>query len=326
MRRRRSRGGQAPPDPARALADAVALLESGLPPARAWGLAGLEVGQDGLPAPEAWGGDDGLRDAVGAAGRLAGEGGMPLAGVLRRVLVVVHARREAADACEAALAGPRMSARVLAWLPLAGLGLAALLDPGAITLVATTPLGWVLLAAGALLTWLGRRWTRALLARADPPRSDIPVGVGLALVDAVLAAGVDVAGALTRVGSVVGGAEGEALREAGARLAAGAAWDDAWGGEVVGSAKRERHDGLAGAVRGALRAAHLAGASAAPALAAAVDAELRDERRVAQKAAAELSVTLSLPLTLCLLPAFILVGVVPLIASVIASADLGALT
>ncbi|WP_284327873.1 type II secretion system F family protein [Demequina litorisediminis] len=210
-----------------------------------------------------------------------------------------------------------MSARVLAWLPLAGLGLAALLDPGALRLVATEPVGWVLLTIGAVLTWIGRRWTRALLARADPPRQAVPTAITLALTDAVLASGVDVAGALVRVGAAVG-RDGESLRIAGERLAAGAPFDEAW---EQGS--REKPSALAAAVRRALRAARLAGASAAPALAVAIDAELREERRQSQRAAAELSVTLALPLTLCLLPAFIVVGVVPLIAAVIASADLG---
>ncbi|MFV0285202.1 MAG: hypothetical protein ACK5IM_02290, partial [Demequina sp.] len=197
------------------------MLDAGLPPERAWAMAGVEVDADGAPAASAFREDPGLGDAVAAAVRLAGEGGMPLAGVLRRVLVVVHARREAADACEAALAGPRLSARLLAWLPLAGLGLAALLDRGALRLVATEPVGWVLLTIGAVLTWIGRRWPRALLARAAPPRQAVPTAIALALTDAVLASGVDVAGALVRVGAAVG-RDGESLRIAGERLAAGA--------------------------------------------------------------------------------------------------------
>ena len=311
-RRRRARAS--PPGPTRALANAVALLESGLPPAQAWSLAGLSVADDGRPTVP--GADAVVTRAVAASSTLADEGGMPLAAVLRRVLSVLHARAEAADAREAALAGPRMSARVLGWLPLAGLGLAALLDPGALRLVALTPLGWVLLAGAALLTWVGRRWTRGLLSRAEPPDEDLPAPLVLALVDAVLAAGIDVPGTLRRVGIVLGGADGAALVETGGRLATGVPWDQAWADA--------RSDGLADTVRQALQAAHLAGASAGPALAAAIDEAVREDKRAGQKAAAELSVTLALPLTLCLLPAFILVGVVPLIAAVIASVDLGA--
>ncbi|WP_144018439.1 type II secretion system F family protein [Demequina sp. NBRC 110051] len=314
MRWRRKRARVSPPAPTRALANAVALLESGLPPAQAWSLAGLPVADDGRPTVP--GADAVVTRAVAASATLADEGGMPLAAVLRRVLAVLHAREEAADAREAALAGPRMSARVLGWLPLAGLGLAAALDPGALRLVALTPLGWVLLVGAGLLTWVGRRWTRALLSRAEPPAEDVPTPLVLALVDAVLAAGIDVPGTLTRIGIVLGGADGAALVETGQRLASGAPWDEAW--------EAPDADGMADTVRQALQAAHLAGASAGPALAAAIDQAVREDKRAGQKAAAELSVTLALPLTLCLLPAFILVGVVPLIAAVIASVDLGA--
>ncbi|WP_084128772.1 hypothetical protein [Demequina sp. NBRC 110055] len=315
---RRNRAGP-PPAPTRALANAVALLESGLPAAQAWPLAGLSVTDEGRPVVP--GADAVVTRALAAAATLADEGGMPLAAVLRRVLAVLHAREEAADAREAALAGPRMSARVLGWLPLAGLGLAAALDPGALRLVALTPLGWMLLAGAGLLTWVGRRWTRALLARAEPPGTELPAPLVLALVDAVLAAGIDVPGTLMRIGVVLGGADGEALVATGEQLAHGAPWDEAWSGadaeDLTGA------EGLAGAVRQALQAAHLAGASAGPALAAAIDQAVREDKRAGQKAAAELSVTLALPLTLCLLPAFILVGVVPLIVAVVASVDLG---
>ncbi|GMA35266.1 hypothetical protein [Demequina litorisediminis] len=80
-RRWRRRGpsaeGQAAPvanDPARALADAVAMLDAGLPPERAWAMAGVEVDADGAPAASAFREDPGLGDAVAAAVRLAGEG------------------------------------------------------------------------------------------------------------------------------------------------------------------------------------------------------------------------------------------------------------
>lgn len=297
------------------VADAVALLDSGLAPAAAWEEADIPVGPDGLPALPADSG--GTAAAVRAAALLSHSAGVPLAEVLRRTLHVERARQESQDACEAALAGPRMSARILAWLPLAGVGLAALIDPRAVTVLVTTALGWALIVIAALLTWCGRRWTRALLNSAQVPDDGVPVPLALALVEAALVSGMDVPGALRAVGSVLGGKDGASLEEVAARLSRGAPWADAWatgGGHAPGDVT---HD-----VERALRAPHRCGASAVPALRSATDAALRRSRRLAQAAAGKLGVTLALPLTLCLLPAFIAVGIVPMVLAVIGSVEL----
>ncbi len=299
------------------VADAVALLESGLPPERAWAEADVEVGADGLPQVHG-------ASTVGirAAAQLARDGGVPLARVLRRIVEVERERQEARDACEAALAGPGMSAKVLAWLPLAGVGLAALLDPRALGLLFTTPFGWVLLTVGGILTMLGRAWTRSLLRDAVPSPSGVATPVALALIEATLAAGMDLPGALMRVGRVVedaGDTEGAALASAGASLARGEPWARVW-------ATAARVDGsLAPVVERALRAPHRCGASAAPALRTATDEAIRTTRAQAQRAVGRLGVTLSLPLTLCLLPAFVVVGIVPMIAAVVGSVELSGL-
>ncbi|WP_061961530.1 hypothetical protein [Demequina flava] len=312
------------------LADAVALLASGLPPQVAWAEAGIGLDDNGMP--ELAGTQAGTVAAVRAAATLARDCGVPLAAVLKRVLEVERDREEARDACEAALAGPKMSARVLAWLPLAGVGLAALLDPRAIDVLVSTPIGWVLLALAAILTWCGRRWTRALLGAATPDSEDVPPALALALVEAALSSGMDVPGAVRAVGGVVDGVEGDAMVRAGASLSTGAAWDEAWDRPAQrtrrwrplrpGSVARGPGQSLCGQVERALRAPHRCGASAVPALRSATEGALRRSRRDAQQAAGQLGVTLSLPLTMCLLPAFILVGIVPMVLAVLASVSL----
>jgi tight adherence protein B len=116
-----------------------------------------------------------LSDAVGesvavavvAAARLASELGAAPAGVLDQVLAGAEADADAHARRAAALAGPRASARVLAWLPVLGLGLglgmgvdpvAVLLDGGA---------GTAALLAGATAWTLGALWTRRLVAAAQ---------------------------------------------------------------------------------------------------------------------------------------------------------------
>ena len=66
----------------------------------------------------------------------------------------------------------------------------------------------------------------------------------------------------------------------------------------------------------ALRPAWERGSSPIDALDALADATLARARAAGDAAAAELGVRLSLPLALCLLPAFVLIGIVPLLIAV----------
>jgi hypothetical protein len=92
----------------------------------------------------------------------------------------------------------------------------------------------------------------------------------------------------------------------------GAPWDVAWTGASAG----------ARAVAASLEPAWTAGASPVPLLRTAAD-RLRSRRRAETRAAAgRLGVQLVLPLGLCYLPAFVLVGLVPVLVS-LASGLLG---
>ena len=82
-------------------------------------------------------------------------------------------------------------------------------------------------------------------------------------------------------------------------------WDGAWNGA-----------GLA-ALEKALRLPWERGAHAGPLLAAVADGESLKRRRAAQVAAGELAVRLTMPLAVCLLPAFVVVGRVPLLVALI---------
>lgn len=68
-------------------------------------------------------------------------------------------------------------------------------------------------------------------------------------------------------------------------------------------------------VRDALGPAWTAGVSAVPALRSAATEERQRRRRRAQEACARLAVRLVLPLGLCFLPAFVVIGVVPVLIS-----------
>lgn len=135
------------------------------------------------------------------------------------------------------------------------------------------------------------------------------VGVA-ALLAATIAAGADVRGALAAVSLCCAAAEGqEATRElerVAAALAVGVPWSEAWDG--VPQPLRS--------LEAPLVAAWNEGSSPVEPLWAFVDARLEAAAVAGQRAAAELGVRLALPLALCLLPSFVLVGVVPLVLAV----------
>lgn len=111
--------------------------------------------------------------AIVAACRLAAETGAPLAAVLDVIVGTLVAAARAEQERAAALAGPRSTARVLAWLPGIGavVGMALGADP--VGLLLAGGLGATAPVVGLALVGVGHRWTVRLVARAraagDPP-------------------------------------------------------------------------------------------------------------------------------------------------------------
>lgn len=139
---------------------------------------------------------------------------------------------------------------------------------------------------------------------------EVDVAVVLDLLDAACVAGCSVPGALAAVGAAAGGRRGRDLGTVAARLGAGAGWAQAWAGR----------DAALAPVAEALRPSWEDGVAPSGALRAGA-ATLRRERQAAALAAAGgLGVRLVLPLAVCHLPAFVLVGLVPVLVSVAGSA------
>lgn len=138
-----------------------------------------------------------------------------------------------------------------------------------------------------------------------PPRR-LPEGpaVDLAVVCdllcAALAAGASLPRACAAVGNVAGGDHGRGLQRSAKALRLGASWEDAWGGHVLGHV---------------LEPAWTDGADPTPLLEQLARSIRAGRKTSARKAAAALTVRLVLPIGLCLLPAFILTGVVPVLVS-----------
>ncbi|MBS5559912.1 MAG: type II secretion system F family protein [Bifidobacterium longum] len=106
--------------------------------------------------------------------------------------------------------------------------------------------------------------------------------------------------ALDMVGKAVGDDCGARMSEVGSSLTRGVPWADAWHAALLQSALESSwtHGDMPG-VR----------------LESAIEQLDRDERAAIERNAAKLSVKLLMPTGLCFLPAFVLVGVIPAIAS-----------
>ncbi|MEU4363712.1 type II secretion system F family protein [Promicromonospora sp. NPDC023987] len=305
---RRLRAERGPGSDVRVLVmQVVALLKAGSSPGLSWSrAAGVTADLTGVPDTEGLAKVLGVRhaEAVVAATRLALDVGAPLGRVLEQVAGTLVAEAESRAERDAALAGPRTTGRLLMWLPIAGgfLGWGLGADP-----VATATdggIGTVAVSLGLVLLVTGRVWSDRLVAAArgiDQPGVDIQVV--LELVAAAVRSGAGVPRALEATGVAVGGADGAALTRAAHALVLGAAWERAWAGTPAALEPMVR----------ALRGAWLDGAAPGAALRAAGE-EVRHERRgAARTAAARLGVRLVLPLGTCYLPAFVLVGLVPVL-------------
>lgn len=249
----------------------------------------------GVPPPRAWdlvGGfprhDDPAWQDVAAVLRVAERTGAPVAVVLRALAGALRRSAASDRAVRVALAGPRASARVVLALPVLGLALGSTWGAGAVQVLVGTPVGWGCCAVAMVLVLAGQAWTGRLV-RAAAPDGHVP-GI---LLDAWAVA-------------VSGG---------GSWAAGGAAVRAAFGGAVPGG------DGAR--LREVLALAQRAGVPAAALLRSAAE-DVRDDAAAAGLAAAErLAVRLVLPLGVCVLPAFVLVGVVPVVIGVLSSTGIG---
>lgn len=182
-------------------------------------------------------------------------------------------------------------------------------------LVAFPGLVGVILAGacvGLLPRWLGRldsrasRQRHAELERQAPLLADLLAGL--------LASGATVRDALHAASEAMPEPTARVLRTASASVDLGADPADAWSASEASSAHQSMIE--------AVERAHQSGAPAALLLARVADDLRRDRRRTVEVAARSAGVRAVAPLALCFLPAFVLLGVVPVVAS-LASGVLG---
>ena len=281
------------------------LLAAGVTPASAWdylddGALPASVAvlvSDGVPIPDAilesgtsvpaeerqlWG-------AVAAAWAVATVAGAPLAATLLELSASIRDLAQSQRDLAIALASPTATARLVLVLPAVGVVFGALLGFNTLGTLVTTPIGWSCLVIGGVLLVVASRWSRRML-RSAQPRQQTP-GLELDLLAIAVSGG-------------------------GAIDAARASVSDALARYVDGWSESDA------AVDGVLELSRRAGVPAAGLLRSEA-AELRRASRaeVAERAQA-LSVRLMIPLGVCVLPAFMVLSVVPLVITVFASTTL----
>ncbi len=253
--------------------------------------------------------------SLAAAWRVATESGAPLAPALRGFAEGLRDREAARRDIRIALAGPRATARIVMVLPVVAVLLGLLMGVDLARTVAT-PWGAGAVIGGLVLVVVARRWMRRLLRAAEPPSPT----VGLALDLLAVAAG---GGGSPEAAAALVERELHRVGLADRASAHGARADGRSPDPTAGTDSRPRRGETTTADSLALAAlVHLSRTAGAPLgeLARADAVEARAVARAdARESAERLAVRLMLPLGACILPAFLLLGVVPMLIGLLSS-------
>jgi tight adherence protein B len=230
--------------------------------------------------------DAGAWRGLAAAWSIATDAGASLAPSLQQFAGSLRSLAQTHRDIHVALAAPTATARMVIALPAVGMvfGLALGFDTFG-TLLGTVP-GLLCLGFGIALILLARAWNRKLVRAAGPTL--LTPGLTLDLMAIAVSGGGSIEQATIAVAQ-----------------------------------SRERYgladEGVDDALASILSLSRRAGVPAATLLQTEAEEARRSARSDGERTAATLSVTLMLPLGLCILPAFMLLGVAPLVITVISS-------
>ena len=230
--------------------------------------------------------------------------GAPLADVLDAIGDAIDDAQDVEEARRVASAGPLMSARVLAGLPLVGVTAALALGASPWGFYTSGTPGVVCASLGVLAWVAGVASCRRILARcrrADASGGDTDAALACDLIASALACGASIPRALDALADACAQ---EPLAWTASSLRLGATWEQAW----------EEAPTWADPLRDALEASWTAGTAPEGMLARCASWERRTRLIDAKTRAEELSVRLVGPLGAFFLPAFLLLGIAPLLA------------
>lgn len=218
----------------------------------------------------------------------------------------------------AALAGPAATARLVLLLPVIAVLGGALMGADPLGALLGTPVGFGCLMAGSTLTLVARWWSSQLLRRAR--RVDPAPGLKLELVAVAVGGGGSLPAARWLVDCALERympAARRATRASAPSMSPRAAAASASQPALASSASSRPRDPAEYALSMVLHLASRSGAPPALLLRSEAARLRRDVISAAQQRAAALGVWLMLPLGLCILPAFILLAVAPVLIGVL---------
>lgn len=227
--------------------------------------------------------------AVAAAWQVSETTGAPLAPCLSSISASLLDVGSTERAVQIALAGPIATSRLVLGLPLVGLVFGALLGFDTLQFLFTTVAGAVCAVSALLLVLIAFRWSKRMVG-AVAPRGRAP-GLLFDLTIIALASGRSTLSAVAAVSTALSDCELE--------------------GATRDIEHRDREAVLVLSKRAGIPASLL--------LASEAQSYRRSARTTAAQNAEKLGTQLLLPLGLCILPAFILIGVVPIVAGILSS-------
>jgi tight adherence protein B len=227
--------------------------------------------------------------AVAAAWEVALAAGAPLAPTLLELSASIRDLAQAQREIAVALASPAATARLVLVLPAVGLVFGTLLGFNTIGTLLTTPIGWTCLAIGGGLLITATRWNRRMVRSAEP--RDAAPGLELDLLAIAVSGGVAIDRARASVSEALAKYTADVVRPS-------------------------------SAIDAVLELSHRAGIPAAGLLRSEATESRREARAEVAERAQALSIRLMIPLGLCVLPAFMVLSVVPLVMTVLTATSL----
>lgn len=232
--------------------------------------------------------------AFAACWRVAVISGAPLGPALRSTASALRDAARLRRDVDSALAGPRATARLVMLMPLIGLLLSAALGVDALRVLTATGPGLVCLIGGGALLLAGAAWNRRLVAR-GLARSAVP-SLSIDLVAVAVRGGGAIEDALRLVEGILG---------------------------ELGLSAQDAGGGAGGRVAEVVVLSRRAGVPAAELLTAEAQAARERARSEGERTAARLAISLLAPLGVCVLPAFLVLTVAPMMLAILSSTDLG---
>lgn len=234
--------------------------------------------------------DDAWR-GVAAAWAVSTEAGSPVAPAFRAFAGVLRGIERSRRDVEVALAGPVVSSRIVLALPVVAVGLGIALGFDVLGVLFGTVAGMVCLVVGVTLAALAVFWVRHLTARAR--RADSTPGLRAELVAIAMSGGTSAARAVDLVERT-----------------------------LVRVGLSEEAGGGAGSIERILTLSRRAGVPAAELLRSEAESERLRAATDGAARAARLGSLLLVPLGVCVLPSFLVLGVVPMVLSLLSSTGL----